>query len=177
MQRYGPISVKEYWRWIFHLVNWSVFCPVQARHSQPAAALVAHRPSLLLVYGLLVRFQHFFKRQFPGFCEVPGLGPFRRDWHSRIAVLSASVGGSGHDCGTSKSILYARGFLDMIISSFTSISFPNGTVVQPPQPRVSIPANESDLWSAGMSLSDEQNRRGYWGKSVPPPLSQWRIHD
>lgn len=123
VQGNGPVSLKEYWRWVFHLVNCSVFGPVQARHSQPAAALIAHRPSLLLVNGLLVGFQHFFKRQFPGFGEVPGLTPLRRDRHSGIAFLSASAGGSGHDCGTSKSILYS---LAMFSSSFPSLSLPNG---------------------------------------------------
>lgn len=79
----------------------------RAGHPEPAAALVAHRPCLLLVDGLLVGLQHLLQRQFPGLRQVPGSVAVRGGGHPWVPILAASVSGSGHGCDAVEPILYS----------------------------------------------------------------------
>ncbi|TNN29026.1 hypothetical protein EYF80_060827 [Liparis tanakae] len=63
-----------------------------AGRPQPAAALVAHGPRLLLVDGLLVGLQHLLQRQFPRLRALSG-GRYPR---APVLRAPAAVAGSGH---------------------------------------------------------------------------------
>lgn len=81
-------------------------CCWQAGHPEPAAALVAHRPCLLLVDGLLIRLQHLLQRQFPGLGQVPRLYAVRGNGYPWVSILGCSAGGSCHGGDTVKPILH-----------------------------------------------------------------------
>lgn len=102
-QGHGSVPVQEDGRWTLHRAD---SCRGRAGHPEPAAALVAHRPCLLLVDGLLVGLQHILQRQFPGLGQVPRLDALRGHGYPWVSILGGSLGGSCHGGGTVKPILH-----------------------------------------------------------------------
>lgn len=133
---FTPYFWRSWWKWVFTaevsgltvvvrmlLLQWHGSVPVQedgggllhpadrghrrAGQPQPAAALVTHRPCLLLVDGLLVGLQHLLQRQFPGLGQVPRLAAVRAGGYSpRVPVLGGFAGESSHDCDGAEPIVY-----------------------------------------------------------------------
>lgn len=102
-QRHGSVSVQEDGGRTLHRADSR---RRRAGHREPAAALVAHRPCLLLVDGLLIRLQHLLQRQFSGIGQVPRLHAVRGNGYPWVSILGGAVGGSCHGCSTVKPILH-----------------------------------------------------------------------
>lgn len=104
-QRHGSVPVQEDGGGLLHPAGRG---RRRAGQPQPAAALVAHRPCLLLVDGLLVGLQHLLQRQFPGLGQVPRLAAVRAGGYPpRVPVLGGSAGESGHDCDGAEPIVHS----------------------------------------------------------------------
>lgn len=104
LQRHGSVLVQQDGGRVLHPAD----SPGRrAGHPEPAAALVAHRPCLLLVDGLLVGLQDLLQRQLPGLGQVPRLSAVRGGGYTGLTVLGASGGGSSHDCDVAEPMLHS----------------------------------------------------------------------
>lgn len=105
LQRHGSVPVQEDGG---ELLQPASRGRRRAGQPQSAAALVAHRPCLLLVDGLFVGLQHLLQRQFPGLGKIPRLAAVRAGGYSpRVSFLGGSAGESSHDCDGAEPIVYS----------------------------------------------------------------------